>query len=476
MSQPFQRKRLILNLYDKQSHSENLENDAIEYIGGKGLNLHFLKKNGMDKDVISIANGPFAGSGFPCSSFSYVSKFSNTLQYPVTSGFGGGFGLAMGMAGLAQIVLKGSAKSPVSIVIDNEEVHFIDASSLEGKSALSTDMYIQEKYNDMQIETLCVGHPPKDLLEHAILFSSGTWPVYRFGFGGDFVEKRIKVIGIRGDGGTLIHSPKTYLSFISHLFTKIAQDKQLSMVNSGWNLIKMLGDLPSKFFDGDREACYSCPVGCARLIPIEGPPYLGRALCEEILFLSMNMKGKECDQLLMEAYKMREDSLDPLILFTDYRDMVEKLHNIELEKKLPAPLKFKGIPFYFDPAIMANSAFYYNLTCQDYDYFKLASYSDGEVQSLQNMMIMKTLSDMIGICPLITSRVPIITMEDLHEGFENLYGRKETLDKKAKKLIDMERKMSGFSKDDDLLDASWDEKLSKFYKAMDWDDQGTPEE
>jgi predicted metal-dependent hydrolase len=67
-------------------------------------------------------------------------------------------------------------------------------------------------------------------------------------------------------------------------------------------------------------------------------------------------------------------------------------------------------------------------------------------------------------------------MEDLHEGFENLYGRKETLDKKAKKLIDMERKMSGFSKDDDLLDASWDEKLSKFYKAMDWDDQGTPEE
>lgn len=178
----------------------------------------------------------------------------------------------------------------------------------------------------------------------------------------------------------------------------------------------------------------------------------------------------------MEAYKMREDSLDPFILFTDHRDKVEKLHHIELEEKLDAPLKFKGIPFYFDPATMENSAFYHHLTCQDYDYFKLASDKGGEVRSLKKMMIMETVSGMLGICPLITSGVPIITMEDLHEGFEHLYGRKETLDKKAKKVIDMERKMSGFSKDDDLLDASWDETLSKFYKAMDWDDQGNPKE
>lgn len=520
MSLPLKWSRLILDMKEKKSYIENIENEVQEYIGGKGLNLYYLNHVSMDEDIAVISTGPLVGTGFPCASFSYISKYDKKLGYPVTSCFGGGFGLSMKMAGFVQIVLKGKSKGLLYVFIDNEKVSFHETSVLKDKNALLTDTYIREEFDDRDIETISIGNPPVDFLDHAILFSSGNWPINRFGFGKDFIEKGLKAIGIRGDKGFNIEAKDKFLGYISHLFRKISEDNIVKTIKNKGSLAfldkKNVYGFPSnipeeisgktylKSFEAGREACPSCPIGCGKFTNINGIASSSGPLFEEVLFLAAHMKEKKLDTILMEAIRMRRECIDPFILFTEYRDAIAKIHNIEIEERYNT-FKVKGMPLSFDPRRLIDLSLYCAFTIQDYDYFQLcigmdapqedAFNKENRATSLKKILIIKTLSDMLGICPLPISRVPVITVEDLKEGFKILFGDEVALEVKAKGLVDMERKMGHFSKMDDMLDdtlyevpteygdmagkyldrSMWEDTLNRFYEMMEWDSQGRPQ-
>jgi aldehyde:ferredoxin oxidoreductase len=516
MLAPAQWKRLVLDVEAKTAIFEDIEDKVREYIGGKGLNLDYLDGVNRDKDVVVIATGPFVGTGFPCASFSYISRFHGELNYAVTSSFGGHFGPAMRMAGLIQIVIKGKSKNMRYIIIDDDKVSFHEASSLRDKSALLTDTSIREQHADADIETIAIGNPPEELANHAVLFSSGTWPINRFGFGGAFLEKGLKAIGIRGSKAFHSKDKDLFLGYLSTQFRKITEDLSLRTVRKEGSLAfltrkNMLGfpsTIPddisgsqySRRFERGSEACSACPIGCGRFSTVDGAPPSSGPLVEEVLFLAANMKSKKWSEILTEAFRMRRESLDPMILFTEDRSRLSAMHRIGLEERYVS-MKFKGLPLCMDPRACAGLGLYYTFTIQDYDYFSITKEIDpaGEEDHgafLKNAMVTKALSDMLGICPLPVSHIPAITPADLHQGYAIITGKEAPLEEKAKRLIDRERKMGGFSRQQDLLDdgafgtdiksgpgagqsisgSSWNKRLDGFYETMEWDAEGRPKE
>jgi aldehyde:ferredoxin oxidoreductase len=521
MLSPIRWKRLILDFDTKQSYVEDVENEVSEAMGGKALNLHYLAKEGLNEDLTVISTGPFAGTGFPCSSFSYMSRYDRHLRYPVTTSFGGGVALAMRMAGFLQIALKGRATNPLYAFIDNEKASFHDASSLKDKNGLSTDMHIRDQYGDSDIETISAGDPPADLKDHAILFSSGQWPIYRFGFGKVFLEKGIKAIAIRGDQGVPINHKEEFLGYMAGLFGKISADRSITTIRNEGSLTflerkdsfgfpshipdEISGKTYSRFFEAGREACPSCPIGCGRFTRINGNGSSSGPLVEEALLLAATVKEKRWDVILTECIRMRRACADPFILFTDLREKIAALHAVEIENRYPA-FKVKDMNLSFDPRGLMDLSLYYTLTAQDYDYFKITVGSEmpyehsptpeEAISALKARLIMKAASDILGVCPLPTARLHAMNLEDLEEGFRMITGAEADLEGRAKMVIDMERRLSRFSKEADMLDAIafeapieygdrqgahlnralWEQRLGLFYEAMGWDEQGRPRE
>jgi len=72
-------------------------------------------------------------------------------------GSGGSFGPEMKYAGYDHMVIKGKARKPTYIYIENDDVFFKDASALWGKGVFETNKLIREELGDPEVAILAIG-------------------------------------------------------------------------------------------------------------------------------------------------------------------------------------------------------------------------------------------------------------------------------------------------------------------------------
>ena len=176
------------------------DTDRSLYIGGKGTALKLLSerlKPGTDplspENVLVFTTGIYMGSGVPCSArFSAVTKSPQT-GVMVSSSCGGPFGMALKTAGYDGLILRGKAKLPSYLVIDNG-ITMHSATHLQGMDTVQT----QDTLKMPRTSGAVVIGPAGENLVKLANASSGHRFLGRGGIGAVLGSKNIKAIVAHG--------------------------------------------------------------------------------------------------------------------------------------------------------------------------------------------------------------------------------------------------------------------------------------
>src|SRR3990170_411931 len=156
---------LIIDLTSQKTKIEEIPEEMHKkFIGGNGFGIRFLyeyQKPRIDPlspdNVLVFAVGPFCGTVIPCSA-KYVIQAKSPLTGFQGESVGSSFwSLAFRSAGYDVLVIKGRAKKPTYLFIDDDIVELRDAKQLMGKDCWETDSIIKETIGDDNVRVATIG-------------------------------------------------------------------------------------------------------------------------------------------------------------------------------------------------------------------------------------------------------------------------------------------------------------------------------
>lgn len=293
-------KILHINLSD-QSFRFDIREDLKSYLGGTGLaTVLFLEEVDISKPPLSEAQPIVIAKGFLTPYFPAATKGIAMFYSPLANSLGeshagGRLGLAMSLADIDAIVIKGKSRKPVYICVNDYEVVFKDAVPLKGLYATSTATYIRDKEKNAGLRSILRIGPAG---EKGTAFSMVVVDTYRhfgrLGLGACFGSKNLKAIVITGSGKGYKNLAKEgdYKSFFEKLHYDLSSPKMRKYHEFGTALnvlpLNELGGLPTRnlketnFEYADnvsgeafaenaltrKFACGGCPVGCIHIATI----------------------------------------------------------------------------------------------------------------------------------------------------------------------------------------------------------------
>jgi aldehyde:ferredoxin oxidoreductase len=284
---------LEINLSD-QSVQEFKVSDADRkmYLGGKGLGLKLLYDRMKphldplgDDNYLAFMMGILIGTGAPCSG-----RFAGLTKSPLTGimlacSCGGDFGTAFKTAGYDGLLIKGSAKAPTQLIIDENGVGFEKADDLWGLDTVET----QEK---LALEkghgAMVIGPAGENKVCYANI-ASGHRYLGRGGMGAVMGAKNLKAITAKGktvkiipvDKATFDKTKKTAVKyikknhFVGHLYRNYGTSANVNICNIGGILpinnfsdgtsdkaIDVSGESIKETYKTTTSSCKSCTILC----------------------------------------------------------------------------------------------------------------------------------------------------------------------------------------------------------------------
>lgn len=297
---------LEVNLSSGKVTSKKLSPDfAKKYIGGIGFNARILYDEippGTDpfdaENVLVFGVGTLVGTPFPTASRTEASAKSPTTGQFGTSNSGAFFGTQLKGAGYDALVIKGQASEPVYIMIDNDRVEILNASSLWGKDAWETINILKARHYGVEIAL--IGQAGENLVRCASI-ENGYYDGWgRTGLGAVMGSKKLKAIAVRGtkgirpkdpqallatvrEGQELIKSASSYIAFTEYGTLNAAIPYGRFNALSAHNFTK--GTLPDwrenygrqivDVYSNRHIACQSCIIACAHWVEITEGKYKG---------------------------------------------------------------------------------------------------------------------------------------------------------------------------------------------------------
>lgn len=305
-------KILRINLTTGSIETETIQEDFYRlYPGGKALAGYILLNELPPhteplsaENVLVIANGLMTGA--PVST---ATRYVVSARSPLTNGYGeseaaGFWGPELKKAGYEAIVIKGRAKQPVYIWINDGQVEIRPANHLWGRTTLEVQQTIRSELGDEKIRVLQTGIAGENLVRFAGLTNDLRHFNGRNGMGAVMGSKNLRAIAVRGSQRylDLAHDAQK----LTNLGHKLA--KQVRNHPASWDLqekgtpgivapLNTAGILPTRNFRQGafelvddvrweayekqlltaRRSCYACAVRCKREVKIEGntSPYGG---------------------------------------------------------------------------------------------------------------------------------------------------------------------------------------------------------
>lgn len=300
--------RLDIDLTKQTYVISQISEEVLErYVGGKGLAAHILYTElKADIDPISpdnlliFATGPLTGTLAPLSGRMIVATKSPQTGIWVDSNAGGFFGPELKKAGYDIVVMKGKAKSPITVLIENGEVHFHSAAELWGLDAEETHKQLKAQHGGEDYRVACIGPAGEKLVPMSAIISEMR-AFGRAGVGAVMGSKNLKAIVAHGNKTTKIYDPEEFYLNVKEAFNEIAihpdtgGGRQRFGTNVIYSAMNELGVHPVKNFQSSvnehaealsedvmREelvekdkACFGCPIACSKYAKVKKGKYKG---------------------------------------------------------------------------------------------------------------------------------------------------------------------------------------------------------
>jgi len=298
----------------KASHREvKLEKELIKkYIGGRGLGVKLLgdllPKNVDplgEENIMLILTGPLTGSIVPGSG-----KYVVISKSPVTGGFldsysSGRLAPEIKFAGYDGLIIKGKAKRPSYIYIEDKNVEIKHAAHLWGKDTFETEEILQGS-GEEEYGTMCIGPAGENLVNFASINSDFFRQAARGGIGAVMGSKNLKAIKVKGTGDISCYDSKGMMDLVLKHKEKlkesaVVENRQKFGTPSTLDITNEAGMLPTKNYQSgvykkawgklDSEGvskniiktrgCYGCMIACSQITKtndneeeiVEGPEY-----------------------------------------------------------------------------------------------------------------------------------------------------------------------------------------------------------
>ena len=293
------------------------------YLGGRGLDIYLLYnhlKPGSNplgpRNVMTVSAGVLTGTLASASARCHVAARSPLTGFLGSSNMGGFFAPEMRWAGFDHLVIKGKAKDPVYVWINNGKIEIRDASHLWGTSAYDAQDLIREELNDEEVQVMCIGPAGENLVRFANVRTGRKNAGGRTGMGAVMGSKNLKAIVVRGTSGIEIAHPEEALEYnkkiVDYLVnTKFGRIMQrwgtmfIYGVTNSTGLIRVRNFLDNQFPDSESiecenieessigtSGCFGCQLHCRHRYIIKEGPYKG-AFSEGPEYTSQGAFGAE---------------------------------------------------------------------------------------------------------------------------------------------------------------------------------------
>lgn len=235
---------------------------ADDFIGGRMLASRIYwdevsKATGAlePENILMIMPGPLAGTpATACSRWVMCTKSPHS--YPDQYGFGngGGFlGAALKLAGYDGLIIRGKAKAPSYILIENGKVELKDARGLWGLTSEETMNKLRDRHGNTA-RIVCIGPAGEKLVRFAIA-NTDQGGTLSNGMGAVMGSKNIKAVVVRGSNRVPVAYPEK--------LSKI--NKRVRLLRKGLNESVFMTEPMIEGIEKVKSApCYSCPAGCMR--------------------------------------------------------------------------------------------------------------------------------------------------------------------------------------------------------------------
>ena len=275
-----------------------------KYIGGTGAATRILLEEcptGCDpfapENPIIFAVGALTGL------FPLASKTVAMFKSPHTgdlgeSHCGGRSAIAIRMAGLGAIVIKGKSTIPVYLSIHGHDVQFNNAETLWGmESAFTAGRIIRENETEAGLRSIMrIGKAGENLVTYATVMAETYRHFGRLGLGAVFGSKNLKAVVVAGKNSVPLADPKSYKKLYKEIYDTAVDSevmKKYHDLGTPVNVMALegLGALPTRnlqnahfghaeqisgenfaeTFLGRRIACAHCPVACIHIAALREP-------------------------------------------------------------------------------------------------------------------------------------------------------------------------------------------------------------
>ncbi len=272
------------------------------FFGGAAVALSYLlreAKPGADplgpENLLVFAPGLLAGTKGPA-----VPRYVACARSPLTGALGrseaGGFwGPELKRAGVAALVVTGRAAAPSYLFVTPAGVEIRDGAFAWGLETGDADAAIKADCGDPKARVALIGPAGEHLVRYAGIVTDRSHFNGRNGLGAVMGAKNLKAIAVRGAPRLAVHDAERIRELArtgarlvgEHPLARILRDQGtppgLEMNNAAGALAtnnwqsasfpaadRIGGAILNQKYLVKRGSCYSCPVGCKRVVAVDG--------------------------------------------------------------------------------------------------------------------------------------------------------------------------------------------------------------
>ena len=234
-------------------------------LGGTGAGIQLLSEEtpqGTDplgqKNAIIFAVGPLVGH------YPLASKTVAMFKSPHTgdlgeSHAGGRSAVSIRQAGYGAIVIRGVSKIPIYVVIDDDQVHFNDATALWGmRSSYTVGSVLRVRESGSGLRSIMrIGRGGERQVSYACVTTETYRHFGRLGLGAVFGSKKLKALAICGKRSLPVADRRAYRKIYDELFKAVTETslmKKYHDLGTSMNVLPLntIGALPTRNLSSGR--------------------------------------------------------------------------------------------------------------------------------------------------------------------------------------------------------------------------------
>ncbi len=303
MSTAYNSKLARINLTTGEIKVEALDLDiAKKFLGGRGLGTWYAYNEGMatvdplsDKNNLYIMTGAITGAAAPATGRYMVITKSPLTGMIASSNSGGVWGAKLKYAGWEGIIIEGAAQKPVYINIIDDRIEILPADQYWGMQSEAVDAALKKAHPDCSV--MNIGPAGEKKSELAAIMNDKDRAAGRSGVGAVMGVKNLKAICVAATAKSIEVADAAALKETAAKCNKLIRENGVTgggLPTYGTavlvNAINGVGSFPTRnwqeaWFDKADDTsgetlkekfltknsyCHRCPIGCGRVVKIDG--------------------------------------------------------------------------------------------------------------------------------------------------------------------------------------------------------------